>query len=167
MKKILLLLLLTLSFSGCEKDDICDGSTPTTPRLIVECYDVSSPTTLKAVNNLLIVAPGFTQGIAFNGVSKIQVPLKTTEDSTTFNFIQNGADTNTANDNLDVVQLNYTRSNVFVSRACGYKTVFDLNATGGFVRTDNPAPDTFWIQNFSIATTNIETENEVHVKIYF
>lgn len=167
MKKIYLILLVALSFSSCEKDDICDATTSTTPRLIIQFYDVSNPTTLKLVNNLAIVAPGFTTGISFSGVSKIEVPLKTTEDTTTFNFIQNGADTNTTNDNTDVIQINYSRSNVFVSRACGYKTVFTLNSTNGFVRTDATSLDGLWIQNFDIVTSNIATENEIHVKIYF
>ena len=106
MKKIYLILLIALSFSSCEKDDICDAATSTTPRLIVQFYDISNPTVLKTVNNLKIIAPGIADGISFTGVSKIEVPLKTTEDSTTFNFIQNGGDSNTTNDNTDVIQIN-------------------------------------------------------------
>jgi len=167
MKKIFLLLLITLTFSSCEKDDICDATTSTTPRLIVQFYDISNPTTLKNVTNLRIVAPGFTTGIPFSAVSKIEVPLKTTDDTTTFNFIQNGDDTNTTNDNTDVIQINYTRNDVFVSRACGYKTVFTLNNPNGFLRTDAIPLDGLWIQNYTVVTSNIETENEIHVKIYF
>jgi hypothetical protein len=167
MKKILLLVLFIVGATSCEKDDICDATTPTTPRLIIQFYDISNPTTLKPVNNLRIIAPGFTTGFSFTGVSKIQIPLKTTENTTTFSFIQNGGDTNTTNYNTDAIQINYTRENVFVSRACGYKTVFTLNNSNGFVRTDSNSPDGLWIQNFDIITTNIATENEIHVKIYF
>ena len=167
MKKITLLLFLLIIFSGCEKDDICDATTSTTPRLIVQFYDISNPTTLKTVSNLQIIAPGFTIGIPFSGVSKIEIPLKTTEDSTTFNFIQNGADTNTTNDNTDIIQINYSRNNVFVSRACGYKTIFTLNNPNGFTRTDATSLDGIWIQNVNIVTSNIATENEIHVKLYF
>ena len=35
MKKILLLLAF-IALSSCEKDDICDATTITTPRLIIE-----------------------------------------------------------------------------------------------------------------------------------
>lgn len=167
MKNILLVLLIALTFSSCEKDDICDAATSTTPRLIIQFYDISNPTVLKAVSNLKIVAPGFTTGIPFTGVSKIEVPLKTTDDTTTFNFIQNGDDTNTTNDNTDVIQINYTRNNVFVSRACGYKKVFTLNNLNGFLRTDAIPLDGLWIQNYTVVTSNIETENEIHVKLYF
>jgi len=167
MKNIISILLIAFTFSSCEKDDICDAKTSTTPRLIVQFYDVSNPTVLKPVFNLGIIAPGFTTGISFSSVSKIEVPLKTTDDTTTFNFIQNGADTNTTNDNTDVIQINYSRNNVFVSRACGYKTAFTLNNPNGFLRTDAASLDGFWIQNFTVVTNNIETENEIHVKIYF
>jgi hypothetical protein len=70
--------------------------------------------------------------------------------------------------NEDFLQFNYTRQNVFVSRACGYKTIFELNATpNGVIKTDSTTPDGFWIQDINIVTTNIETENETHIKIYF
>ena len=167
MKKTIILLLIIFTFFGCEKDDICDATTSTTPRLIVQFYDISNPTTLKSVTNLKIIASGFTTGIPFSGISKIEVPLKTTEDSTTFSFIQNGADTNTTNDNTDIITINYTRNNVFVSRACGYKTVFTLNNPNGFTRTDAASLDGIWIQNVNIVTYNIATENEIHVKLYF
>jgi hypothetical protein len=167
MKKIYLIVLIAFTFSSCEKDDICDAATSTTPRLIIEFYDVSNPTTLKTVSNLGIIAPGFTTGIAFTGVSKIQVPLKTTDDVTSFSFIQNGSDSVTTNDNIDDIQINYTRNNVFVSRACGYKTVFTLNNTNGIVESDAATPDGLWIQNITVSTSNITTENETHVKIYF
>ena len=40
MKKIFALsLIVLLSLSGCEKDDICDANTPTTPRLVIDFYN--------------------------------------------------------------------------------------------------------------------------------
>jgi len=167
MKKTVLLLLIALNFSSCEKDDICDAATATTPRLIIQFYDFSNPTVPKTVSNLKLTSIGITDGLPFSGVSKIEVPLKTTEDTVTYNFVQNGGDTNATNDNIDVIQFNYSRNTIFVSRACGYKTVYTLNSPNGVVLTDNPTPDTFWIQNMTIETTNIETENEVHLKLYF
>lgn len=36
MKKILyFLLVFTFGLSSCEKDDICDANTPTTPRMLI------------------------------------------------------------------------------------------------------------------------------------
>ena len=167
MKKIVFLtlsLLLALSFWNCEKDDICAEGTPVTPRLIIEFYDAANPTVLKNVTNLGIIEPTFTEGIPFNGVSKIQVPLRTTADITTLNFTQNGSDTDTANDNIDAITFNYERINEYVSRACGYKTLFYLNDINPIVLT---ADGNNWIQNIEVMQPNIENENEVHVKIYF
>ena len=169
MKRIyLLLLVVVFSFSGCEKDDICDANTSTTPRLVIDFYDVNVTTpTLKTVTNLGIVAPGFSTGISYNGVSRVYVPLKTTEDSTTMYFIQNGSDGDTTNDNTDILTFNYTRNNIFVSRACGFKTLFNLNTTNPILQTEPATPDGAWIQNIVILKPNLETENEVHVQIYF
>lgn len=167
MKKIVIItlsLLLTVSFWNCEKDDICAEGTPTTPRLIIEFYDAANPTVLKNVTNLGVIESTLTEGFGFTGVSKIQVPLRTTADFTSLNFIQNGSDTNTTNDNIDAITFNYDRVDEYISRACGFKTLFFLNDTNAIVLT----PDSNnWIQNIIITQTNIETENEVHVKIYF
>lgn len=165
MKRLfLLLLLISCFFSGCEKDDICDPGTPTTPKIVIEFYDISNPTVLKNVTNLGIAAPGFTNGFGFTNTSNIKIPLKTFQDSSVFYFIQNGSAEPTTDDNQDEVIFNYTRKTEYVSRACGYKTLYVLN-------TSNPVtvtPDTNnWIQNVIVTQPNIENENETHVKIYF
>ena len=167
MKKIVFItlsLLLALSFWNCEKDDICASGTPVTPRVIIEFYDAANPTVLKNVTNLGVIAPTFSEGKAFNNVSKIEVPLRTTADVTTLNFIQNGSDTNTTNDNVDEITFNYQRVDEYISRACGFKTLFYLNDTNPIELT---VDGNNWIQSIEVLQPNIETENEVHVKIYF
>jgi hypothetical protein len=167
MKKIFLLLFVFL-LVGCEKDDICDANTPTTPRLVIEFYDFNASTeTLKNVTNLGVIAPSFIEGIGFNGVNKIQVPLKTTEDTTTLRFIQNGSDTNITNDNEDILKFNYSRNEVYISRACGFKTLFTLNTTSPIVPTEPFSSASSWIKNIVIVKANLENENEVHIKIFF
>lgn len=164
MKKILFLLFIIITFSGCEKDDICIDET--TPRLILEFYDISNPSNLKSVVNLLITGEGQTALGTFNGVSKIELPIDITEDTTQYSLILNSTSLTGANE--DSLKFNYTRQNVFVSRACGYKTIFELNAfPTGVIKTDGAIPDGFWIQDINILTTNIETENEIHIKILF
>ena len=164
MKKILFLLFIIITFSGCEKDDICIDET--TPRLILEFYDISNPSNLKSVVNLLITGEGQTALGTFNGVSKIELPIDITEDTTQYSLILNSTSLTGANE--DSLKFNYTRQNVFVSRACGYKTIFELNAfPTGVIKTDGAISDGFWIQDINILTTNIETENEIHIKILF
>jgi hypothetical protein len=164
MKKIVLLLLLTITFSSCEKDDIC--AEETTPRLVLEFYDISNPSNLKSVLNLKVTGEGQTELGTYNGVNKVELPLDIINDTTKYSLILNSVSSTGSNE--DSLQFNYIRQNVFVSRACGYKTIFELNATpNGVIKTDAATPDGFWIQDINIVTTNIETENETHIKIYF
>ena len=164
MKKIFILLLISLFFSGCERDDICDAATPTTPKIVIEFYDIANPTVLKNVVNLGVIAPGFTNGFGFTNVSNIKVPLKTTQDSSVLYFIQNGSADPTTDDNSDEITFNYTRKIEFVSRACGYKTLYTLDPTNPVAVTPDSGN---WIQNVIVSQPNIENENETHVKIYF
>ena len=168
MKKLIvasIALIITFSLWNCEKDDICEEGTPTTPRMIVEFYDNLNPTVKKTVTNLGIVADGMTTGILFNGVSKIQVPLQTTTDITKYSFIYDSQNVDLSLRNEDKITLNYTRNDAFISRACGYKTLFTLlDNPNGIVKTidtDN------WIKEIVIQKYKILNEDEVHVKIFF
>ncbi|WP_329804410.1 DUF6452 family protein [Flavobacterium facile] len=164
MKKLFFLLLISFFFSGCEKDDICDTATPTTPKVVIEFYDAVATTTTKNVNNLIITATGFTSEIKYNAVNKITVPLKTFTDIATLNFNLNAGADPTTDDNLDEITFNYTRKTNYVSRACGYKTTFTLDATNPVVVTPDASN---WILNVIVSQPNIENQNETHVKIYF
>jgi hypothetical protein len=167
MKKIQLLFicLFSITFSSCEKDDICEATTPTTPKLVIEFYDILNPTVKKNVTNLAVKELNTATSISFTGSSKIQIPLRTSQDLTKYSFILNSTDATL--DNEDFLQFNYTRQNLFVSRACGFKTNFILNSTTPIIKTETLIPDGYWIQNVVIANSNITTENETHVKIYF
>ena len=179
MKKIvaLLLILLVTSYS-CEKDDICDANTPTTPRLIIEFYDISNPSVLKNVTNLKVIGEGMTDGIIFNPSSigdsqyltngnKIALPLKIDGDSTTFTFILNYGNTNTVLTDTDKVTFNYSRQNVFVSRACGFKTLFQFAPINPIVHTSVPDTKLKWMQYISVEKSNVANENETHIKVFF
>ena len=158
-------MMVTLALSGCEKDDICTEET--TPRLILEFYDISNPANLKNVLNVKVKGVGQMNDLAtYNGVSKIALPLRPTENSTKYSLIINSTSSTVA-PNEDFLEFDYTHKNVFVSRACGYKTTYTLNNPNGILLTDAATPDTFWIQDINIITTNITTENETHIKIYF
>ncbi len=179
MKKIIaLVLLICFGFSACEKDDICDPDTPTTPRLVIEFYDAQNPTILKTVTNLKVIGQGMTEGIVFNenatddtkyltSGSKVSVPLKTNEDTCTFSFILNSGNSNTQLINTDVITFKYNRNNVFVSRACGFKTLFYFSTSDAVTRTDGPETDGIWMSTVILENSTIENENEAHIKVYF
>jgi hypothetical protein len=165
MKKIFLLLFV-FSLLGCEKDDICDAETPTTPSLVVEFYDISNPTVLKNIVNLKIKEQGVASDLGvFNSVSKIKLPLKTNGTSVNYSFVLNSTDAD--NDNEDLVSINYTGQDFFVSRACGYKTIFGLTGSTPITVTEPSTADGTWIQEVEVVTPSITNEKETHVKIYF
>ncbi len=185
MKKLLVLLVLILlanGLSGCEKDDICDGTAVTTPRLIVSFYDFNNRSVAKNLNNLKVTAVGSENGIIFDSTStndtkyltsdnKIAIPLNISGDVVDYVFVLNAGEDDTT-PFTDQLQFNYTRSTFFVSRACGYSVFFKLN-------DDNSLPDAFilngvanisegnWIKDISIENYNLISENETHLKIYF
>lgn len=166
MKKILLLLVLTFSFSGCEKDDICDTNTSVTPRVIIEFYDFSQPTVLKNVSNLEVHATAELDTIpVFTGVSKIQLPLNPIAETTSYTLKLNSTIPTSAN--TDILTFNYTTKEVYISRACGFKNIYQFNSPFGVVLADAATPDGKWIRNLDVITDNIENENETHIKIYF
>ena len=179
MKKIVaLLLVLLVTSSSCEKDDICDANTPTTPRLVIEFYNISDASSLKNVTNLKVIGEGMTEGIIFNPGStgdsqyltngnKIAIPLKTDGDTTTYSFILNSGNPNPTLIDIDKVTFNYTRNDVFVSRACGFKTLFVFDPTNAIVHTAVPASKLKWMQYISVEKSNIANENETHIKVFF
>ncbi|MFT3793170.1 DUF6452 family protein [Flavobacterium sp.] len=181
MKKIFaLLLLIAFTLPGCEKDDICDESQNTTPRLVISFYDAASRQTLKKVTNLRVIADGQDEPIVFfttavgegryrTSESTIKIPLNVSTDAVKFYFTNN--DGNETFTNTDTLQFNYSRNNIYISRACGYSIFFLLNQG-----TDNPAyilndnsPDSpeAWIKDIDVENYSLISENETHLKIYF
>ncbi len=189
-RKQFLLLFIFLAIFSCERDDICAESTSTTPRLIIEFYDVDSPEDLKNVprisvygEELFIDESGvFTPPIEssdsiveYDGTvlfdvnsNTIGLPLLigTEGDDVTIRFVLE-KDTNlridddpTATSNLDIIEISYIPQFEYVSRACGYKSIFtELDIT-----IDSDGDD--WIDDIEIDVVNIENENTVHVRIF-
>lgn len=177
MKKFLniLIVVIAFSFSGCEKDDICASTTPTTPRLVVDFYDKDNPDAQKNLSNLKAVATGETDGVIFNESASatsatkyyatgnsISLPLRLNAQTTEYALTLYADDTQLTN--TDIISFNYSTRQIYVSRACGYKTNFRLNVEDAISR---PNDGSEWINNVTIETPNIESENETHIKIYF
>ncbi len=148
---------------SCEKDEICLEET--TPLLIVRFYDVDNPDNLKKVINLKVELEGI-EGIYENATitaltDSIAIPIKTTEDSTkyilTINQEENVEETNT-----DSFEINYTREDFFVSRSCGYKTLFYGILPNLYTDNDNWIKELITVKN----PQDVLNENETHVKIY-
>jgi hypothetical protein len=179
MKKIIsLLLVVIIASSSCEKDDICDANTPTTPRLIFEFYDISNPSVLKSVTDLKVTGEGKDEPYIFNPTAtgdarfvtsgtEIAIPLKTDDDTTTYTFTLNSRNSNPTLIDVDKVTFNYSRRDVYVSRACGFKTLFQLAPSNRIVHTAVPASKLKWMRTISVEKSNIDNENETHIKVFF
>ncbi len=158
---------------NCEKDDICDPATPVTPRLIISFFSVDENQPI-TVGKLALVAENFPQSdtIIFTSVNKIQVPLNPSADEVEYKFILNYKNPNPDVIYTDVIKFNYSRKNEYVSRACGYKTIFELNNSvdlpASFLLNGSfPLVPGSWIKNILIENYSITSENETHVEIYY
>lgn len=183
---LILSLILITTIQNCERDDICAEGTATTPRLLVEFYDINNPDDLKSVSRLTVYGEGLvtdengmetepttenTEGtLLFNENSTaVELPLLVGLEGeiTTSRFILE-KDTNlrldedtTTQSDVDIIEIKYTTEFIYVSRACGYKSIFNnldidlISAVGG----------TLWINNLEIVITTVENEDTVHVRI--
>lgn len=175
-KHQILFLLCSLVMFACEKDDICPEATATTPQLVVRFYDAISVNDTKSVTNLLVYGindnnePVFFKNLTVKTTDSIAIPLRTDTNTTKlvfhsdFSIDDNGTPEDDSDDvvlgNPDTVNINYTRDDVYVSRACGYKAIYtNLGATLA-TDTDN------WITNITIENNTIENENAAHINIY-
>lgn len=160
--------LLCITFSACEKDDICvEGDTPL---LIVRFYDSENPTEFKAVPVLRVAGLGnsFTVNTITDRTStldSIGIPLKTDDPLTEFAFISNSEDDENGTEigNIDILSFSYEIKEEFVSRACGFIVNYE-NLSSDF--TSSPEN---WIQSIEVVkdTVKLETEETIaHVKIF-
>ncbi len=171
-------MILGFATSSCEPDDICDPNTPTTPRMLIKFYDITNPSVQKNVTNLKVIAEGMTEGVVLNpsavddtkylaNGNNILLPLKTDADLVKYKFILHYGNQNPLLVNIDNLDFKYSREDQYVSRACGFKTIFNLDPINPFTLTDTTPADEMWIQYVIVAQNNITYENETIIKIFF
>ncbi len=180
MKKIIFVTIITLLFLGCERDDICDPNTATTSQIVIDFFDATDPVKPRSDINLKVYQDEVKDTLVFNPTalgslkyivnsSKIKLPLRVTANKVKYKLIFNNIPGQAKV--IDDIEFNYTRENIFVSRACGFKTSFDLKGPDVFDPIIlNGTKDKFtgnWIKNISITKSKINNENETHVKIFF
>ncbi|MEM9142095.1 MAG: DUF6452 family protein [Bacteroidota bacterium] len=165
-KSIILTLSIILAlayFASCEKDDICvDGDTPL---LVIKFYDAEDTTMTKEVTGLqvngLIIGEDTLDIVANTALDSIQLPLRTTENNTSFLISQTLSNPDTTLTNI--LTFSYEVQPEFISRACGY--VANYNALEGTALRGVEA-DSLWIQEIEIEIPLVENSNETHVKIF-
>lgn len=147
-KYLILLFILSFTLINCEKDDICIETT--TPKLIVVFYNNEIPAEKKDVASLTVSADGKGNIYENKSLDSIAIPLDLSQNSTLYIF-KSGA-------LIDSVNFTYVRKDVFVSRSCGYKTIFENLKIES--RSSN------WIKNDTLKNTTIDNETAVHLTIF-
>lgn len=160
-RRIFILLLLSSVFVNCDRDDICTEDTPKTPLMIVKFFDAENPGTPKSVNNFSLVLDG-EDYLLFDPVStdSIGIPLQTFQDYTHYIFVNNYTDSLY---NYDKIFFTYTRTDQYISRACGFRTNFSQLQAALQTPTEGS-----WIEFVEIISDsiNIIRPNDTHLHIY-
>jgi len=169
----LLVVLIILTGTSCERDDICAESTATTPHLIIRFYDINEQDQTKQVRLLTVNGiddEGNPLGDIVSSIStdSIVLPLRIQGEGivTTSRFALKkdsdfDTDTNdTTSSNTDVIEVSYTPEFVYVSWACGYKSIFTNTQNTLILDTDN------WVFGYEIVNPTIDNENAAHIILY-
>ncbi len=170
LQKVFIFTFVIIATWSCEKDDICATSTPTTPHLIILFNDINAPDAAKNARRLSV--RGFDannveiseQIIANMDTDSIALPLRFEgETPTTSRFILEKDtdffldDDPLTNSNIDIITVNYTPEFVYVSQACGYKSIFTNLSI-----TVEPDADN-WIFNSEVLNITVENETQAHI----
>jgi len=144
---------------SCEKDDICIESEIGTPRIILSFYDKTNKTLKKPVENLLIKGIEREDTLDIFSGDSIAIPLRNNSNFSKYEFILNSGGENSNN---DTIHFEYSRYDLYINRACGFKSNYILN--------DPPAKlfniDSPWIEQILKLKDTILNENNAHLAIY-
>jgi hypothetical protein len=177
MKRLLgslaLLLVVCCYLWSCEKDDLCAETTPTTPRLVLGFFSATNSTEARSLD-LNVFTEGSQDTIRLGALRQVSLPLRTDGTATKWALTYNRPDINFPDGidaNTDYLEFKYTTREEYVSRACGYKILFTLEDDTDLVRnpviSEVPGSTRLWIDDAEVLTTNIENENDIHIKVYF
>lgn len=154
---IIFSLIFFLFYNSCEKDDICLSDTPRSPRLIVKMVDKDNPNLYKSANNLLIKVID-NDSINIKSSDSLTLNLNPYKNYTQFEFILNQG---SENENIDTLQINYSLNNIYINRACGYKTSFIFNPNALILINEKNN----WIESYLILKDTIINEEQAHMAI--
>lgn len=154
-KYYLLLTLIALLVSSCEKDDFCIE--PITPNMVIRFYNATNITQTKSVEDLSVTPEGFDELYSNANLDSILIPLDVTSNQIIYNL--------SSESNIDIITINYDVEEVFVSRSCGFKAIFNNVSVTSDVSNDWIIGLTETLEN-TITIPTIDNETTAHVKIF-
>ena len=153
----LILIIVPFLFS-CEKDDICLEGTPATPRMIILFKDHENPQTKKSVNELLIRGLEKDDSLTVFSGDSIAIPLRNNYEFTQYEFILNTSYPTLS----DSLQINHRQFDIYINRACGYKSNFVLENPFYFQLTQGEG----WIKSIKKIRDTLSDEKSSHLAVY-
>lgn len=167
--RIICSLVLIATLWSCERDDICASATPTTPHLIVRFYNINERAETKTVRRMNVYEENSSKYLLLDKtLDSIVLPLRIdaldTPNTTRFIIEKDGDfavdEDDTTASNSDIIEVTYTPELIYVSRACGYKSVFN-NLVAKRETDDNN-----WIIDVQVINSTINNEDAAHINIY-
>ncbi len=151
MKRLLVFIGLFFLLVSCERDDLCLEK----PSVSMNTVFVNSISGLRESVNLTVLYEQDTI-IAPVTTDSLLIPLPVHEDHFQYVFVnQNGGIANP-----DTLVFQYRIDEQFISKACGFKTVFYDLQISLIADPDN------WIKHVEILESRLTADTLNHVKIY-
>ena len=159
LKNNFILLGLFVFLLSCEPDDICLTSIEDTPKLIIGFYDKSTGK-LKEVTNLKIQGHNNEEVYIYQTIDSIGISLKNLDNLTIYSLTKDFNENTSNSGNKDDLYINYSYNWEYISRACGFKTTYELKNL--IIENDSNN----WILDADLINNIIIDEKNIHVKIF-
>ena len=131
---------------------MCSEANPSTPQFVFRLYDSSQPNEFKAVDTLRVMGLNGEAIFEFINTDWIAFPLQV-------NASKINADLTISNGVTDRIEIDYLSKDVYLSRACGFQTTFQIHT----IQVDQPIN---WVNSIEIVTNEVIIDTLAHVKIY-
>jgi len=152
-------LIIGFYLISCEPDDICLTTIPDTPKLIIGFFDESTGLK-KEVLDLKVQGNNSEEIYLFQTTVSISLPLKNLEKITSYALVKNFKENINNSGNRDHLLVSYQYNHIYISRACGYMSNYDINQV--VIENDNSN----WIIKSEIINSQVKDEKTIHVKVF-
>jgi hypothetical protein len=152
-------LIIGFYLISCEPDDICLTTITDTPKLIIGFFDESTGLK-KEVLDLKVQGNNSEEIYLFQTTDSISLPLKNLEKITSYALVKNFKENINDSGNRDHLLVSYQYNHIYISRACGYVSNYDINQV--VIENDNSN----WIIKSEIINSQVKDEKTIHVKVF-
>jgi len=125
--------------------------------MIIRFYNATNISQIKPVTDLSINPVGYDDIYSIENLDSIVLPLDVTSNQIIYNF--------STGSNQDIITIDYDVEEVFVSRSCGFKAIFNNLTVTSDLSNDWIIGLTETLEN-TITITTIENESAAHLQIF-